>query len=58
MQPRRAAFGSLSTAVVNRRLNGLARGYHPHIHLPFPSQPDTGNLARAEIDYPRLFRGM
>ena len=43
---------------VNRLLNGLARGHGPHVDLPFPRQPDTGNEARAWYTVPRLSFGM
>ena len=36
---------------VNGFLDGLPGGYHPYVDLPLPSQPDTGNQARAEVDH-------
>ena len=42
---------------VNRFLNGLPRGYHPHIHLPLPSQPNTSYEARTEVDHPPIDSG-
>src|ERR1035437_7859398 len=35
---------------VNRLLDYLAAGYHAHIHLPLPCQPQTGNNASAGIN--------
>jgi len=34
----------------------MNRGNHTHIHLPLPSQPDTGDETRAEVDWCLPFR--